>query len=545
MTNKELADLIFPNAKDTEYYEKLYPERDLPEGAVVTRFAPSPTGYVHIGGLLQCVIEKSLVKQHGGVLMLRIEDTDQKRRVENGVEQIVSDLRDFDIEFDEGMLSYTESVGAYGPYIQSARKDIYDAYVKHLIAQGRAYPCFATEEELEAIREKQKAEKATPGYYGEWAMYRDLSADEAAARIRNGEEYVIRFRSEGDGEEEVVLHDLIRGDITFKRNEMDIVIMKNDGLPTYHFAHAVDDHLMHTTHVIRSDEWVSSAPIHLELFEALGFKLPNYCHYSPMLKEEDGKKRKISKRKDPEAAVSYYHEAGMPNEAVKEYLMGVANSDFEEWRTANPDLDLFDFPFSLDKMSISGALFDMDKLLSIIKETVCRMDANSVYDGWLAWCREYDPLFTGLLEKYPERSVAALNVGKGGAKPRKDIESWAQACKFMSFYYDETFHIEDDMGEQADEETRKQFFAKYLDTYDHNDDSAAWFDKVKAITAELGFAVRPKDYKKEPDSYKGSIVHITNMLRIALTGRANAPDIHEVSHVLGEEIVRERLGKWA
>lgn len=545
MTNKELADLLFPDAKPVSYYEELYPERDLPEGAVVTRFAPSPTGYVHIGGLLQCIVEKSLVRQHGGVLMLRIEDTDQKRQVENGVSQIVTDLADFDIVFDEGMQPDGKSKGKYAPYIQSERKEIYDAYVKHLLEIGRAYPCFATEEELEAIREKQREEKATPGIYGKWAVYRDMSADEAWEKIKNGTPYVIRFRSMGDGEKEVVLHDLIRGDITFKMNEMDIVIMKNDGLPTYHFAHAVDDHLMHTTHVIRSDEWVSSAPIHLELFETLGFKTPNYCHYSPMLKEDEGKKRKISKRKDPEAAVTYYHNAGIPNKAVEEYLMGVANSGFEEWRTENPDKDIYEFPFRLDRMSISGALFDMDKLRDIAKDTVCHMDAKDVYSSWLGWCEQYSEEYASLLKKYPERTVAALNVGRGGAKPRRDIEAWRQACDFMSFYYDETFKVEDDMNEQADEATRKEFFAKYLASYDHADDSAAWFEKVKAITAELGFAVKPKDYKKDPDSYKGSIVHITNMLRIALTGRANAPDIHEVSHVLGEEIVRARLSKWA
>lgn len=396
------------------------------------------------------------------------------------------------------------------------------------------------------------ANKEDPGIYGKYAeKSRSLTIDEIKANIEAGKPWVLRYKGEMNNER-IVVEDAIRGEIEMPRNFADFVLLKSDGIPTYHFAHVVDDHLMRSTHVIRGEEWISSLPMHVELFKQLGWKQPIYCHTATLMKidvsEEDPEKqikRKLSKRKDPELALAYYQQEGISNDVVWEFLLTLLNSNYEEWRAANPDASYMDFPYSIKKMSISGALVDMDKLRDIAKDTISRMDAETVYNNWLSWCEEYNKDFAELLKKYRDRTIAALNVGKNGKKPRKDIETWKQACDFMSFYYDETFKPEDDMAEQADEESRKAFFAKYLAGYDHNDDSSAWFDKVKAITEELGFAVKPKDYKKEPEKFKGSIVHITNMLRIALTGRANAPDIHEVSHVLGEDIVRARLSKWA
>ena len=398
MNYKDLADLIYPDVKEIEYYEKKYPERKLDEGAMVVRFAPSPTGFVHIGGLMQCVIDRKLADQTNGVFILRIEDTDQKREIENGVNQIVSAVKDFNIEFDEGMINETESKGEYGPYKQSERGEIYRAYAKYLIEQGRAYPCFATPEELEEMRAKQENAKLRTGYYGVWAKYRNLSVDEAIEKIKAGEKYIIRFKSMGNEEKKIRHHDVIKGNIDFPENDQDIVIIKADGLPTYHFAHAVDDHLMRVTHVIRSDEWVSSIPLHLELFKTLGFKTPKYCHYAPILKDEDGKKRKISKRKDPEAAVSYYHEQGIPSQAVCEYLMNIGNSSFELWRKANPDANISEFKFEISKMSGSGAVFDMVKLLDVSKNVISKYSKERVFEEVSEWAKRYDEELAKLLK---------------------------------------------------------------------------------------------------------------------------------------------------
>ena len=546
MDNKALADLLFPDSTLTaEDMEKRYPERDLPEGAAVTRIGPSPTGFVHLGNLYNAVIAERIAHQSGGVFYLRIEDTDNKREVEGAVEALISAMDYFGVHFDEGASADGGDNGNYGPYTQSKRREIYHVFAKQLVEQGRAYPCFLTAEEINAIREEQTAAKADPGIYGKYAeANRSLTLDEIKANIAAGKPWVLRYKAEMT-DERITVEDAIRGKIDMPRNFMDFVILKSDGIPTYHFAHVVDDHLMRSTHVIRGEDWLPSLPMHVELFNVMGWKQPVYCHTANLMKIDDGGKRKLSKRKDPELALSYYQQEGISRDVVWEFLLTVLNSNYEEWRLANPDTPYLDFPYSIGKMSHSGALFDMDKLRDIAKETICRMDAKTVYDNWLGWCEMYNEQFASLLKKYPERTLAALNVGKSGKKPRKDIETWKQACDFMSLYYDETFTLQDDMNEQASPEIQKQFFAKYLESYDHADDSSAWFDKVKAITEELGFAVKPKDYKKDPDSYKGSIVHITNMLRIALTGRANAPDIHEVSHVLGEEIVRARLSKWA
>lgn len=543
MDYNSLADLLFPDvAEKPEDMEARFPERELPEGACVTRIGPSPTGFVHLGNLYNALIGERLAHQSGGVFYLRIEDTDSKREVEGAVETVINAMNYFGVNFDEGAVSGGDN-GSYGPYRQRQREGIYHVFAKHLVQRGLAYPCFLTAEQIEAIREKQTANKENPGIYGEYAACRELTIQQVEENISAGKEWVLRYRGV-QTDEYISVEDAVRGKLEMPRNNMDFVLLKSDGIPTYHFAHVVDDHLMRSTHVIRGEEWISSLPMHVELFNALGWKMPIYCHTATLMKMEGTGKRKLSKRKDPELALSYYQQEGISSDAIWEFLLTVLNSNFEEWRIANPDADYRDFPYSLEKMSISGALVDLDKLRNISKDVIGRMTADDVYKNWLGWCDEYNKDFAELIRKYPERTIAALNVGKGGNKPRKDLETWKQACSFMSFYYDETFAVSDDMPAECDEETRKLFFAKYLESYNHGDDSSEWFAKVKTITEELGFAVKPKDYKKNPEQYKGSIVHITNMLRIALTGHANAPDIHEVSHVLGEDIVRNRLEKW-
>lgn len=538
-----LANLLFPHVTDSrEAVEARFPRRNLPEGACVTRIGPSPTGFVHLGNLYNAIIAERLAHQSGGVFFLRVEDTDQKREVPGAVETVINSMAYFGVRFDEGATVDGDN-GDYGPYRQRQRRDIYHVFARWLVEQGKAYPCFCTAEELDAIRERQTAAKETPGYYGKYALHRDLSLEEVKENLAAGKPWVLRYRGEIT-QERISVEDAIRGTLEMPRNYMDFVLLKSDGIPTYHFAHVVDDHLMQSTYIIRGEEWIASLPMHVELFRALGWPEPVYCHTATLMKLDGESKRKLSKRKDPELALAYYQQEGICQDAVWEFLLTLLNSNFEEWRIANPDADYHDFPYSIAKMSNSGALVDLEKLDNVSKEVICRMSAEEVYAKWLDWCRRYNEQFAGLLTAYPEKTLAALNVGKGGKKPRKDLTGWKQACQFMSFYYDETFTVEDEMPAEVDEATRKEFFRRYLEGYDHAADSAAWFDMVKAITGDLGFAVKPKDYKKHPEDYKGSIVHTTNMLRIALTGRANAPDIWEVSHVLGEETVRARIGRY-
>lgn len=539
-----LAQVLFPDVSETpEDIDRRFPERELSDGACVTRIGPSPTGFVHLGNLYNAIIAERLAHQSDGVFYLRIEDTDNKREVEGAVETVINAMAYFGVEFDEGAVVDGDN-GSYGPYRQRQRKEIYQVFAKYLVQQGKAYPCFLTAEEIDAIREQQTENKENPGIYGKYAeKSRSLTIEQIKENISQGKPWVLRYMGV-ETDEYITVGDAVRGILEMPRNNMDFVLLKSDGIPTYHFAHVIDDHFMHSTHVIRGEEWLSSLPMHVELFNVLGWKQPVYCHTATLMKMEGTSKRKLSKRKDPELALSYYQQEGISQDAVWEFLLTILNSNFEEWRIANPDADYREFPYSLEKMSISGALVDLDKLRDISKNVICRMSAEQVYGKWLEWCENYNDGFAQLIKKYPERTVSALNVGKGGNKPRKDIETWKQACDFMSFYYDETFTVQDEMSAECDDETRKIFFAKYLETYNHSDDSSAWFAKVKELTQELGFAVKPKDFKKNPDQYKGSIVNITNMLRIALTGRANAPDIWEVSHVLGEDIVRKRLEKW-
>ena len=545
MDYKDLANLIFPDVKEISYYEEKYPERNLPEGAIVTRFAPSPTGFVHIGGLYQALVARTVAEKTGGVFFLRVEDTDQKREVENGVTGIVNSLKDFDMAPDEGMISDTEEIGNYGPYKQSLRKEIYQAYAKYMLEQGKAYPCFCTTEDLEEIRNKQEAAKLRTGYYGAWAKCRNLSVEEMAEKIKAGEPYIIRFKSPGREDRKIKHKDVIKGNVDFPENDQDIIIIKSDGLPTYHFAHAVDDHLMHTTHVIRSDEWLSSVPLHLQLFHELGFKAPKYAHISPIMKNDNGGKRKLSKRKDPEAAVSYYKEQGVPTDAVKEYLLNIANSTFENWRRANPDKKMEEFDFQLNKMSVSGALFDMVKLLDIGKTVISKMTAEDVYEKALEWAKVYDNELADLL-KDKEYALKVFGIERGNKKPRKDIAKWSDVKENISYMYDSEFYNNVQEYPYQPAISNKEDISKILDLYiekyyDENDDKQTWFDKIKEVAGEMGYAKEVKEFKANPGMYKAHVGDVSTVLRVALTARTNTPDMYEIMQVLGKERIAKRF----
>ena len=547
MNYKDLANLIFPNAKPISYYEEKYPERNLPEGAIVTRVAPSPTGFTHIGTLYQGLVAKTAALSTNGVFFLRIEDTDQKREVENAIENIISSFNNFDIAPDEGMISEDESIGAYGPYKQSQRKEIYEAYAKYMISIGKAYPCFATPEELDEMRKKQEAAKIRPGYYGVWATYRNLSVEEAVEKIKAGEPYIVRFKSMGNEERKIRHHDVIKGNVEFPENDQDIVIIKADGLPTYHFAHAVDDHLMHTTHVIRGDEWLSSVPLHLQLFQEMGFKPPKYAHISPIMKNDSGNKRKLSKRKDPEAAVSYYSELGVPSLAVKEYLLNIANSNFENWRRQNSDADISEFKFELNKMSVSGALFDMVKLLDVSKIVISKYSAEEVYKNGLEWANKFDEELAKMLQENKEYTFKVLQIERGNEKPRKDIAKWSDLKDNIGYMYDEKFFSLDNNFEYAkinDKEEIKKILSVYLEKYFNiNDDKQTWFDKIKDLSEELGYAREVKMFKQEPEKWKAHVGDVSTVLRVSLTGRQQTPDLYEIMQVLGKESVEKRFKK--
>lgn len=544
MDYKDLANLIFPDAKEITYYEEKYPERILKEGAIVTRFAPSPTGFVHIGGLYQSVIARKLATQTDGVFFLRVEDTDQKREVENGITGIVQALNDFGIVPDEGMISETEGKGNYGPYRQSQRKEIYQSYAKYLISQGKAYPCFCTPEDVEEIRAKQEAAKIRPGYYGVWAKCRNVTVEEAIKRIENGEKYIIRFKSPGREDRKIKHHDVIKGNVDFPENDQDIVIIKADGLPTYHFAHAIDDHLMRTTHVIRGDEWLSSVPLHLQLFHELGFKAPKYAHIAPIMKNDNGNKRKLSKRKDSEAAVSYYDEEGIPEEAVKEYLMNIANSNFENWRRVNKEKSIEEFELQLNKMSVSGALFDMIKLLDVGKTVISMFTSEEVYEKSLEWANKYDNELKDML-KDKEYALKIFSIERGNKKPRKDISKWSEVKENIEYMYDEKFlNKEQEYPYQviSEKEDINRILELYLEKYyNENDDKQEWFDKIKELSGELGYAKEVKEFKANPEAYKAHVGDVSTVIRVALTGRTNTPDMYEIMKVLGKESIEKRL----
>ena len=546
MTYKDLADLIFPDAKEISYYEEKYPERNLKEGAIVTRIAPSPTGFVHIGGLYQGLIAKKVANQTDGVFFVRIEDTDQKREIENGTSEIVNSLNNFGFSPDEGMINEEEGKGNYGPYKQSQRKEIYQAYAKYLIEQGKAYPCFCSSEEVEAIRKKQEDAKIRPGYYGVWAKCRNNTVEEMAEKIKNGESYIIRFKSPGREDRKIKHKDVIKGNVEFPENDQDIVIIKADGLPTYHFAHAVDDHLMRTTHVIRGDEWLSSVPLHLQLFQELGFKPPKYAHIAPIMKNDNGNKRKLSKRKDPEAAVSYYEKEGIPKEAVIEYLLNIANSNFENWRRQNPDKPVEEFDLQLNKMSVSGALFDMVKLLDVGKTVISRFTAEKVYEEAYSWAEKYDKELLEML-KDKEYSLKVLGIERGNKKPRKDISKWSDVKENISYMYNDIFFNQKQNYEYQvinNKDEIKNILNLYIEKYyDEQDDKQTWFDKIKELAGSLGYAKEVKEFKENPGKYKAHVGDVSTVLRVALTGRTNTPDMYEIMEVLGKDSMIKRFEK--
>ena len=546
MNYKELADLIFPDVKEISYYEEKYSKRNLPEDAQVLRVAPSPTGNVHIGTIFQAIIDKKVASQSGGVFYVRIEDTDQKREIEGGIAQIIQSLKDFDLEPDEGMLNETEFKGEYGPYRQSLRKDIYQSYAKYMIEQGKAYPCFATTEELEEMREKQRAAKIRTGYYGVWAKYRNLSLEEMAEKIKAGDPYIVRFKSPGREDRKIKHKDVIKGNVEFPENDIDEVIIKSDGLPTYHFAHLVDDHLMGTTIVVRGDEWLSSVPLHIQLFQEAGFRAPRYAHTPSLLKNDNGNKRKISKRKDPEAAVSYYKEIGMPSLAVKEYLLNIANSTFENWRRQNKEASIDEFDFQLNKMSVSGALFDMVKLNDVSKIVISRYSAEEVYNESLKWAKKYDDELVQMLSD-KEYSLKVLGIERGNVKPRKDIAKWSDVKENIIYMFDDKFlNTKQEYPYQTINE--KDEINKILDLYiekyyNENDDKQTWFDKIKDLSGEMGYAKEVKEFKANPNSYKAHVGDVSTVLRVALTGRTNTPDMYEIMQVLGKDSMIKRFEK--
>ncbi len=536
-----LADLLYPGIKTMpEDIEARFPKRELPEGAKVTRFAPSPTGFVHFGGLFPTRVSERLAHQSGGILYLRIEDTDSKREVEGAEENLIETLAYYGVKFDEGAIAGGKSNGIYGPYRQSERAEIYQSFAKKLIREGMAYPCFCTEEELNAIRAEQEEQKADPGYYGKWAIWRDAPIEKIEEKIKEGAPFVLRLRSNGSVERKIKFTDLVKGDIEITENDKDHVLLKSDGIPTYHFAHAVDDHLMGTTHVVRGEEWLPSLPFHVQLFSALGFKLPKYLHISQLMKlDENGSKKKLSKR-DAGVDMRFYKEKGYCPEAVVEYVMTLLNSNYEEWRAANPDKDYTEFPFSIKKMSASGCLFDFDKLNDVAKNTVARMSAEDVYTKVLDWAREYDADFADKLAADPEYAKSILAIGRGGKKPRKDIMIWSEVKDYMGFFYDDFYKVTDAYPENVPESERAQILADYAESYSVDDDNNAWFEKVKAISEKYGYTSDMKAYKADPSSFKGSVTDVSNLIRIAITGRANSPDLCTICKLLGQERVRAR-----
>ena len=540
----ELANLLFPNLEhDRDYYEKKYPERDLPEGAMVTRFGPSPTGFVHMGSLFGSFIDMTYARQTNGVFYLRIEDTDQKRSVENGVEGIFNDLDNFDIFPDES----TRVGGAYGPYIQTERVDIYQTYAKDLIAEGKAYPCFMTEAELESIREEQEINKVRTGVYGIYAADRDLSLQEIKDKLANKEEYVIRLKSPGNPNNIIEFTDLIKGKMKFPESDEDFVLLKKDGVPTYHFAHAIDDHLMHTTHVIRGDEWVSSIPKHVQLFNVLGFKLPNFCHHAPLTKkdEETGTIRKLSKRKDPEAAVSYYEDVGIPNDAVKLYLATILNSNFEEWYLQNTDKSYQDFTFTFDKMAVGGTSFDLDKLTNISKTYFSRKSGEEVYEETLSWALKHDSSYAEKLIAYKDDMIKFLNIEKDGDRPIKDIAKYSDVKEEFSYAIDSIFDEENYSKYDGDKVYDVELILDYVNNYlDLNVDNSEWFNKVREFATNNGYAASPKDYKNNPDNYKGHVGDICEAIRVMITGRTKSPDLFSIMKILGKDKILNRINKY-
>lgn len=539
---REVAALIFDDVeKEAAEIEAAYPRRNLKEGACVTRFAPSPTGYMHVGGLYAALVSWRMAAQSDGVFYLRIEDTDAKREIEDGIGQIVSALHQYGIEFDEG--PFEPERGVYGPYIQSHRKQIYRAYVKRLMEEGGAYPCFCTEEELAAIRKEQEEKKEDMGYYGEYAACRKLSPEEAYERVKRGDKFVVRLRSNGDKEKKAVCHDLIKGDIELPENINDVVLLKTDGIPTYHAAHAIDDYLMGTTHVIRGDEWISSYPIHEQLFAAFGFPLPAYAHIAPIMKSENGSKRKLSKRKDPEAAVSYYSEQGYPKESLIEYMLTIANSDYEEWRRDNPEADNSEFEFRLSKMSVSGALFDIVKLNDISKRVIAEKTEEQLFEEIKAWAANYDEKLSAIIKADEEKFKGSIKLWKyNGNKVRRDVGKWSDLSEMYPYLY----NLEKTIDAYEFDETRPkediiELLDAYLEGYEFDTDAEKWFEDVKVIAGAKNYCANKKEYKANPEAYKGMIADACGMLRVAVTGHKNTPDLYSIIQFVGKDIFEARV----
>ncbi len=536
-----LADLLFPGVTATPaQLEEKYPPRALPEGAKVTRMAPSPTGFMHLGNLFGAIADERLAHQSAGVFYLRIEDTDQKREVSGGVETILNVFSDYGLLFDEGA-TLAGDAGAYGPYRQRQRADIYHICARWLVEQGAAYPCFMTEAELAAMRDEQASQKLNFGCYGQFARYRDAALVEIKERLAAGQPYVVRYRSEGSIMNRVKVTDLVRGVLELPENDQDVVILKTDGIPTYHFAHVVDDHFMRTSHVVRGEEWIATLPIHMQLFGAMGWRAPKYLHTAQLMKQDGGAKRKLSKRKDPELALEYYKEKGYSVAAVKEYLLSLLNSNFEEWRQANPEKPLEDFPFSIKKMGTSGALFDTDKLDDVSRGVLCRLTADEVYDAVLGWALAYDSPFAALLEKDRAYAVRIFSIGRACPKPRKDLTVWSDAKDYMGFFYEELFQPEYPLPEAVTPALAKEILATYRDIYQPADDQTAWFEKIKGLAEGIGFAGNMKDWRQNPEKYCGNVGDVSMVLRLAVTGRQQSPDLWEVMQIMGADRVNARL----
>lgn len=543
--NRRMAALLFPHITKTaqQYLTEVYPPRRLPEGAMVTRFAPSPTGFLHIGGVYTALVCERLAHLSGGVCFLRIEDTDKKREQEDGVSGIIRGLSAFGVNFDEGVMIDGSEKGAYGPYVQSHRAEIYQCFCKELVEKGLAYPCFCTEEELADIRARQEENKVLPGYHGEYARCRNLTVEQVQEKIAAGLPYVVRLRSPGKPGGRVKLRDAIRGEIEMDENIVDIVLLKRDGIPTYHFAHVVDDTLMGTTHVVRGDEWVPSAPIHLQLFCVLGLKAPKFAHVSPIMKEEDGSRRKLSKRKDPEASVEYFVRQGYPADAVVEYLLTLLNSNFEDWRRQNKTADCRTFPFSLKKMSQSGALFDLLKLDSVSAAVISRMDAGEVLEQTLAWAEQYDKELFDALSADRAYATGIFSIDRGGAKPRKDIAKWSDVRSYVSYFYDGLSPRQSEPVTDVAPADQAAVLHAYLAVMDTRDDKDTWFEKIRQVASQTGFCPDVKQYKADPSGYKGHVGDVSAVIRVALTGRKNTPDLHAIMALLGQEKCVERVNK--
>lgn len=547
MSLEKLAEILFPNIENTpEYYLSKYPKRELKEGALVTRYAPSPTGFQHIGGVFAALINERLATESAGVFYLRIEDTDQKREVEGAIEDTIHTMHNFGMKFSEGMTGETSEIGNYGPYRQSLRKEIYETFAKDLVNKGLAYPCFCPAETLNAVRDKQKEEKIVPGYYGEYATCRNLSTEEAINKINNGDNYILRLKSPGDINNRVEIHDLIKGDISIPENNQDIVLIKSDGLPTYHLAHAIDDALMRTTHVIRGEEWLSSLPIHIQLFQVLGFERPEYAHIPTIMKQDGESKRKLSKRKDPESAVSYYKEEGYPIDSVIEYLLNIINSSYEEWREENPSIGYREFHVALDKMSKSGALFDIIKLSDVSKNVISKWKAEEVYNNYIAWAKDFDEEMFNLVSSKEAMMNEVFNIDREVPKPRKDYGKWNEVREKIFYFFDDLFDKDEDIEipKNIDMEESKRIIEVYKDKFDLSLDNEAWFGQLKEIAVEQGYTTDRKKYKKNPEEYKGMVSDVAGAVRAAVTHRSNTPDLYTIMKILGVEKVKERFEKF-